>query len=129
MRSARIAAIALLGMCVASGVTRAAPQLTVLHDFEDPHIHAAEAPRLALTQRYLISDPVLDSAGGVYGTVSTGGTLKKCGVQRCGYVYKMTPPASGTGNWDFSIIWNFHNTPDGYHPWGNLFIDASGALY
>src|SRR5690349_7131350 len=91
------AVLAVAGICLGDAAAEAAPQLTVLHPFEAQL--PVTPPRFSgLYQPYVVSDPVVDGQGAVYGTVSINGPLKKCGVQRCGYVYKMTPPAAAGGD-------------------------------
>jgi len=66
----------------------------------------------------VITVPILDSAGNVYGTGTSGGT----GI---GIVFELTP--SG-GSWNFTTLHDF-NGPDGLEPGGNLVFDAEGNLY
>ena len=62
---------------------------------------------------------VLDTAGNVYGTTSSGGT------GRVGTVYQLMPSNGGSLE---NVLVNFNGT-NGSGPIGNLIIDASGNLY
>lgn len=64
---------------------------------------------------------VLDQSGALYGTV--GG-----GTDGFGIVYKLAPPATPSGGWAFSVLYNFLGQ-DGAGPQGNLIFDDAGALY
>lgn len=65
---------------------------------------------------------VLDSAGNLYGTTSSGGSLG------CGTAYKLSPTASGP--WKETILHNFGCYPtDGAVPTGGLIFDSAGNLY
>jgi uncharacterized repeat protein (TIGR03803 family) len=70
-----------------------------------------------------VSGVVLDAQGAVYGAVAAGGSLNM------GAVFKLTPPASGTGPWTRTILHNFGNGLDGQTPQGGVVLDAHGALY
>ncbi len=90
-----------------------AGQLTVLHDFTGiPDGDAADAT------------PILDAAGNLYGTTSSGGFA--CNSYYlpagCGVVYKVD--ASG----QYSVIHTFKTVADGVQPQG-LAMDAAGNLY
>jgi len=64
---------------------------------------------------------VFDVSGNLYGTTHYGGANKD------GSVYKLTP---GTGGkWTETVIYSFTGGNDGYSPYGDLIVDASGSLY
>ncbi len=67
---------------------------------------------------------VLDTAGNVYGTTGGGGTGTGC-EYTCGTVYQLVP---SNGDWLENILVNFGGA-NGFYPYGNLIIDASGNLY
>ena len=77
---------------------------------------------------------VSDTSGAVYGTAQQGGTFNgNCIVSNgadygCGTVFKLTPPGGGQSAWQYSVLYAFNGSGDGYLP-GGLAIDATGALY
>ena len=64
---------------------------------------------------------IFDTHGALYGI--TGG-----GSSNAGSVFKLTPPASGTGPWTKTVLYDFKGGNDGYAI-GKLIFDAYGALY
>jgi uncharacterized repeat protein (TIGR03803 family) len=66
-----------------------------------------------------IAVPLLDSAGNVYGSGTSGGS------GGAGVVFELTPSGGG---WNFITLHDF-NGPDGDEPGGNLAFDAQGNLY
>jgi uncharacterized repeat protein (TIGR03803 family) len=68
------------------------------------------------------SAPVLDSAGNLYGTTSSGGS------GGAGVVYKLSPGARG--NWAETVLHNFtSNGVDGITPYGGVVFGPDGNLY
>ena len=65
--------------------------------------------------------PVLDSAGNIYGTTSSGGATKGMGT-----VWKLTPGTAG--EYTEEILHSF-TWPDGSNPWAALVLDSSGNIY
>jgi uncharacterized repeat protein (TIGR03803 family) len=65
--------------------------------------------------------PILDSAGNIYGTTTTGGFA--------GVVYKLSP--LGNGKYKETVIHNFaeHDSNDGQQPYSTLAFDKAGSLY
>jgi uncharacterized repeat protein (TIGR03803 family) len=63
---------------------------------------------------------VLDKAGNLYGTTSSGGPFG------AGIVYELSPSGS---NWTLTTIYAFTGGSDGGAPQSGLTIDASGNLY
>jgi uncharacterized repeat protein (TIGR03803 family) len=63
---------------------------------------------------------VLDSAGNLYGTSSSGG------ANNAGVIFKLTPTSSGP--WQESILYQFTGGRDGANPRG-LAFDSAGNLY
>jgi len=61
--------------------------------------------------------------GALYGTSSSGG------LHGSGTVFKLTPPASGTGEWTEAILYNFKNGTDGANPVTGVFLDSAGNVY
>ncbi len=73
---------------------------------------------------------VSDRAGNLYGTTLVGGngTGPDCGVDACGTVFRLTPPAQGQTVWTKTTIYNFQDGADGAQPAARLVMDSSGAL-
>jgi uncharacterized repeat protein (TIGR03803 family) len=63
---------------------------------------------------------VLDPAGNVYGTASSGG------AHGVGTVFELSPRSGG--GWHFTVLHAF-NTTDGRYPYDNLTLDSAGNLY
>jgi uncharacterized repeat protein (TIGR03803 family) len=63
---------------------------------------------------------ILDHAGNLFGTTSSGGSLA------WGTVYKLTPTA---GRWKETVLYNFGDNGDGGQPDAGLISDSSGNLY
>lgn len=67
------------------------------------------------------SGVVIDQAGKIYGTASSGGAYG------CGVVYQLTLVA---GAWTETVLHNFNGAAgDGCSPYAGLMIDAAGNLY
>ena len=60
--------------------------------------------------------------GTLYGTTYGGGTASH------GTVFSLTPNAKRT-KWDFAVLYNFQDAPDGVSPTGALITDSEGTLY
>lgn len=72
---------------------------------------------------------VMDSAGNLYGTTSTGGSqwcTDDWDDLKCGTVFELSP--NGSGGWSEKIIFDF-NQQSGWYPTNSLTIDAAGNLY
>lgn len=68
---------------------------------------------------------IMDEAGNLYGTTSTGGSHNfDCGLG-CGTVFEFTPVAGG--GWTESVIYEFPGPTPG--PDGGLIFDSAGNLY
>lgn len=65
-------------------------------------------------------DLIMDSAGALYGTTTTGGT------DNAGTVFELTQ--SG-GVWSETVLYSFAGKTDGGGPSAGLIMDSSGALY
>ncbi len=88
---------------------------TVIHGFA---CRNGKCPRGSAIQ----GTPVLDQAGNIYGTTSTGG------ANNYGVVYKLSPGTEG--KWREQILHSFKGGPkDGYDPWAGVVFDAFGNLY
>ena len=72
---------------------------------------------------------VLDSAGNLYGTTTSGGTgqSSNCSAGACGTVFKLAPKTHG--GWTESILYNFTGGSDGAIPRAGLTLDSAGNLY
>jgi uncharacterized repeat protein (TIGR03803 family) len=65
---------------------------------------------------------IFDSAGNLYGTTGSGGSLGN------GTVFELTP--SGGGGWTETVLYSFASgSTDGAYPLGGLIFDSSGNLY
>jgi uncharacterized repeat protein (TIGR03803 family) len=79
---------------------------------------------------------VFDTQGNLYGTTEYRGD-NSCNMQEfddafgCGVVFKLTPPASGSGPWTETVLHIFDDVDsiDGALPTGSLVFDAQGNLY
>ena len=63
---------------------------------------------------------ILDAAGNLYGTTTSGGTFG------AGIAFELSPQAGG---WTFKRLHAFGNGKDGQIPSGGLVLDATGNLY
>ena len=86
---------------------------TVLHSF------GASASDGRLPGGELISD----ASGALYGTTFRGGLSDR------GIVYKLTPPGSGGGAWDETVLHSFTGPSDGGNPSAGVIADRHGVLY
>jgi len=85
------------------------------------------------TESVLVSNPgtgspiglVIDGAGSLYGVTSDGlgGYDPNC-PQGCGTMYKLTPPATGSGPWTETVLQNFGEGPNSIP-----IVDGRGNLY
>ena len=75
---------------------------------------------------------ILDSVGNIYGTTYIGGFLGLyCDIalgKGCGTVFELQP-TSVPGAWTETVLYRFHNSPDGALPLGGLVVDSPGTLY
>jgi uncharacterized repeat protein (TIGR03803 family) len=67
---------------------------------------------------------VFDSSGALYGTTAGGDSATDFGT-----VFKLTPPATGSGPWTETILYRFQGREDGASPQAAVVFDGSGALY
>jgi uncharacterized repeat protein (TIGR03803 family) len=71
------------------------------------------------------ADLIMDEAGNLYGTTSTGGSHNfNCGLG-CGTVFELTPTAGG--GWTENVIYEFPGPTPG--PAGGPVLDSAGNLY
>jgi uncharacterized repeat protein (TIGR03803 family) len=71
---------------------------------------------------------ILDAAGNLYGTTTTGGDYGFCADGPCGTVFEMTP--NGSGGWTEKKLHNFtFYGKDGSQSMAGLTLDAAGNLY
>lgn len=69
---------------------------------------------------------VRDPAGNLYGTTMLGANQSACGGG-CGTLFKLTAGSGGT--FTYKVVHSFGQGTDGFHPTGDLILDASGNLY
>lgn len=68
----------------------------------------------------------LDAQGNLYGTTVAGGSGGVCVGDGCGVVYKLS--FSG-GSWSETVLYSFHDSPDGSGAGGAVVFDRAGNLY
>ena len=73
------------------------------------------------------SNLILDKAGNVYGTTTSGGDLNYCEGLGCGTVFELSPTSGG--GWKETILHRFTGGWDGADPYSGLVIDNAGDLY
>lgn len=82
---------------------------------------------------YPTAPAVVGPDGNLYGVTQDGGTTKPTlcqnAVNGCGVVYRLTPPASGTGAWHEDVLYTFQGGKDGSEPNSRLAFDQAGNLY
>lgn len=89
---------------------------TVLYDFRGGALGSYPAAGL-----------VMDSAGNLYGTTSSGGYLSgNCPQEGCGTVFELAPDADG--KWSYKILHAFQSS-DGGFPRTSLILDSTGDLF
>ncbi len=81
---------------------------------------------------YPIARVILGPNGTLYGTTYEGGA--GCSPVDCGTVFNVrprpTPCPSVLCPWTESVVYNFHNSPDGANPFsGDLIFDQAGNIY
>jgi uncharacterized repeat protein (TIGR03803 family) len=100
-------------------IVRVVPAQTysVLHSFTGEHDGS-----------HPLSGLVMDRAGNLYGTTSTGGNMQGvCGeVGGCGTVFRLSLK---NGGWIFTTLYAFQGDYDGQTPQAPLTIGPDGALY
>ncbi len=69
---------------------------------------------------------LVDSSGNIFGTTQNGGTGTAC-TGGCGVVFEISPKSGG--GWQYRVIHDFQNQPDGATPRTSLSMDASGNIY
>jgi uncharacterized repeat protein (TIGR03803 family) len=67
----------------------------------------------------------MDATGNLYGTTMLGATQTSCGGG-CGTLFKLSPASTG---WTYKVVHQFGTGTDGFHPAGDLVLDASGNMY
>ncbi len=71
---------------------------------------------------------LLDTAGNIYGTTSSGGKLSECFAAGCGVLFKLTPHTGGT--WSETVLHTFvSDGTDGQTPLAGVVSDSAGNLY
>jgi uncharacterized repeat protein (TIGR03803 family) len=73
-----------------------------------------------------VANVVRRGDGSLYGTASGGG---EGSVNGDGTVFRLRPPASGTGPWTLTRLYNFPTEADGASPQGDLTFDANGHIF
>ncbi len=82
--------------------------------------------------KYPFGELAFDASGNIVSTTQFGGGTV-CGTSNpgCGTVFMLKPPASGSGAWTESILYNFTTSAgaNGAAQDAGTFIDSSGRLY
>jgi hypothetical protein len=65
---------------------------------------------------------IADQNGNLWGVAADG-------VNTCGLIYELSPPAAGQTEWTWSVMHSFNGKTDGCLPSGGLAVDQNGALY
>jgi len=72
---------------------------------------------------------VMDASGSLYGTTQYGG-IRGCGNGfGCGTIFRLSPPAGGSGPWTLTNLYGLHGLGDGAYPNAGLIFDSDGNLY
>ncbi len=69
---------------------------------------------------------LVDAAGNLFGTTTTGGGSACYNHQGCGTVFELSPVGSG---WTERVLYRFQGGNDGATPYGGVIEDTSGNLY
>ena len=69
---------------------------------------------------------VLDAHGNLYGTTTSGGSGGFCAGDGCGVVFKLSPSGGG---WTETVLYAFHDSPDGWGAGNAVVFDRAGNLY
>jgi uncharacterized repeat protein (TIGR03803 family) len=93
-------------------------QERVLHSFGS-FPHDGRGPRVGAL--------VLDAAGNLYGTTSSGGKHICGGVTGCGTIFRLTRQPNG--HWKETILYHFKQGSGGYWPGAGVVVDNAGNLY
>ncbi len=72
---------------------------------------------------YPLGSLIIDSTGAVYGTASEGGDFDY------GTAFKVAPPASGTGQFTFTVLRTFRSLENGVYPYAGLAMGPHGSIY
>jgi hypothetical protein len=70
---------------------------------------------------------VIDAAGNLYGTASSGGAGSACYSEGCGVAFELSRTAGGF--WKETLLHTFTGGADGSFPFGGLAFDSAGNLY
>jgi uncharacterized repeat protein (TIGR03803 family) len=107
-----VTASTILALTLTISTLASAQQEAVLHNFAQNGVDGA-SPNAGV---------ILDKAGNLYGTTTTGGTAS------VGTVYELSPVVGG--GWTERILHSFNNDGvDGQNPASSLVFDAGGNLY
>jgi len=69
------------------------------------------------------------TTGAQSSTASSAGNCVAGLADGCGTVFKLTPPAPGQTAWTETVLYGFKGMTDGYHAYGGLVADKTGAVY
>jgi uncharacterized repeat protein (TIGR03803 family) len=71
---------------------------------------------------------IADKRGDLFGTATNVGGVTSCNVH-CGSIFELSPPASKSSHWTFTILYSFKGGKDGGLPEGNVMFGPDGSLY
>jgi uncharacterized protein YceK len=79
---------------------------------------------------------LLSEGGNLYGVAPGGGDKGFCRVQidaaianGCGTVFQLTPPATGSGTWTETTLYQFADESSGSEPWGGITSGGNGNFF
>jgi hypothetical protein len=72
---------------------------------------------------------VTDAHGAIYGTTPYGGPGPCVSGYGCGTVFALSPPARGSKQWSFRILYSFLGGQDGKQPSAPLTLGPNGSLF
>jgi len=116
IRRIRLVGLAVLALCAVAASGHAGERAVTLHTFDG----TGYDPWAGI---------VSDDHGNILGTTTAGGTGSCTAGLGCGTVFRMSPPPTPGGEWNYQTLYNFQGGPDGYFPQAPVTLDPLGAVY